>query len=74
MLGVYTSLTAKTINLATNGARVVGKTYFIFDKTGNAGSVSTINGSHNKIINSNYNSFMICCIDVTSGSEKWIII
>lgn len=83
MIGVDTSSNTITINLPTDSARVVGRTYFIFDKTGNAGTRNItvdagtnaqINGTLTKVINSNYNSITVCCVDATGGSERWNII
>ena len=83
MIGVDTSTNTITINLPTDGARVVGRTYLIFDKTGSAGTRNItvdagtnaqINGTHTKVINSNHNSITVCCVDATGGSERWNII
>ena len=89
MIGVNTSSGPITINLPTdNVACVVGRTYVIFDKTGNAATAgnphhhitidaglgSLINGSRTKEITSNYNSITVCCVDATSGAVRWNII
>jgi hypothetical protein len=72
-----------------SAACVVGRTYIIFDKTGHvqhvtegthhhitidAGSGAQINGTQTKVINSNYNSVTLCCVDSTPNLEKWNII
>lgn len=86
-IGCDSTSNAITINLpvnSTNGLEV-GRMYYIFDKAGTAGSnnitidprpsgTGTISGATDYVINSNYNSITLMCVDETAGAGVWIII
>lgn len=84
MIGINTN-SAKTIYLPVDTARENGRLYYIFDATGGAATYNItidasqtndakINGADTYVINSNYNSVTIVCIDNVNTPKQWIII
>ena len=88
-IGVTTSTSAITINLPTDdptsdgAAKIVGRSYYIFDLSGNAfnknitvnaGGSGTIEGASSLTINGNYDSITLLCIAASASAATWKVI
>ena len=83
VIGANTTSAAVTINLPEDGSRELGRMYYIVDSHGNAhnnnitieaGTNATINGNSNFVVNGQYESVTVVCVDITTDAEKWMII